>query len=113
MPDTTLSSACAISVAVTSPSRTRTIAPRYHHGPPRASVFRWHPSGGSHGRCEPAEREAIRERTRDALRHKRTQRDRVGNIAFGFPPNGVHAEHDPTEQAMPAELRRLRAAGTS
>lgn len=29
------------------------------------------------------EREAIGERTRDALRHKRSQARRVGNIAFG------------------------------
>jgi len=29
------------------------------------------------------EREAIGERTRDALRHKRSQGQRVGNIAFG------------------------------
>jgi len=30
------------------------------------------------------EREAIGERTRDALRHKRAKGKRVGNIAFGF-----------------------------
>jgi len=29
------------------------------------------------------EREAIGERTRDAMRHKRNQGERVGNIAFG------------------------------
>jgi hypothetical protein len=29
------------------------------------------------------EREAIGERTRDAMRHKRSQGERVGNIAFG------------------------------
>jgi site-specific DNA recombinase len=30
------------------------------------------------------EREAIGERTRDALRHRRTSGERVGNIRFGF-----------------------------
>ena len=45
------------------------------------------------------EREAIGERTRDALRHKRNQGQRVGNIAFGFrlAPDGEHLEQNPTE----------------
>src|SRR6202048_4346964 len=30
------------------------------------------------------EREAISERTKDALRHKRGKRERIGNIKFGF-----------------------------
>ncbi len=34
------------------------------------------------------EREAIGERTRDALRHKRSQGEQVGNIAFGFRLSG-------------------------
>src|ERR1700683_1770319 len=43
------------------------------------------------------EREAIGERTRDALRHKRSQGERVGNIAFGFrlAPDGEHLEQNP------------------
>src|SRR5712692_4942156 len=47
------------------------------------------------------EREAIGERTRDALGHKRRQRERVGNIAFGYrlAPDGVHVEPDDAEQA--------------
>ncbi len=59
------------------------------------------------------EREAISERTRDALRHKRAQGQRVGNIAFGYRlgPDGKHLEADPTEQAAIAEIRRLRRAG--
>src|SRR5947207_2586259 len=47
------------------------------------------------------EREAIGERTRDALRHKRNQGERVGNIAFGsrLAGDGQHLEPDPAEQA--------------
>src|SRR5580704_16718724 len=59
------------------------------------------------------EREAIGERTRDALRHKRGKRERVGNIEFGcrLAEDGLHVETDPTEQAALAEIRRLRASG--
>jgi DNA invertase Pin-like site-specific DNA recombinase len=61
------------------------------------------------------EREAIGERTRDALRHKRSQNERVGNIAFGFrlAADGKHVEQDPGEQTVLAEIRRLRASGVS
>src|SRR5215470_15618067 len=54
------------------------------------------------------EREAIGERTRDALRHKRSQGQRVGNIAFGFrlSTDGFHVEDDPNEQAALAEIHR-------
>src|SRR5260370_26245920 len=47
------------------------------------------------------EREAIGERTRDAMNHKRTNGERVGNIQFGYrlAPDGLHAEPDATEQA--------------
>src|SRR5215469_3222082 len=43
------------------------------------------------------EREAIGERTRDALHHKRTNGERVGNIAFGsrLASDGEHLEPDP------------------
>jgi site-specific DNA recombinase len=59
------------------------------------------------------EREAIGERSRDALRHKRGKRERVGNIEFGcrLAQDGLHVEADPAEQAALAEIRRLRAAG--
>jgi site-specific DNA recombinase len=59
------------------------------------------------------EREAIGERTRDALGHKRRQRERVGNIAFGYrlAPDGVHVEPDDAEQAAVAAIRKLRASG--
>src|SRR5215471_6109718 len=56
------------------------------------------------------EREAIGERTRDALRHKRTNGERVGNLRYGsrLAADGVHVEDDPNEQAVLAEIRRLR-----
>src|SRR5580700_4917639 len=59
------------------------------------------------------EREAIGERTRDALRHKRGNGERVGNIEFGYrlSPDLRHVEPDPTEQAALAEIRGLRREG--
>jgi site-specific DNA recombinase len=59
------------------------------------------------------EREAIGERTRDALRHKRSQGERVGNISFGFrlSGDGQHVEPDPAEQGALSEIRRLRKQG--
>src|SRR5437588_1642363 len=57
------------------------------------------------------EREAIGERTRDAMRHKKSTGRRVGNIAYGFRlgANGVHLEPDPHEQTVLATIRGLRA----
>lgn len=59
------------------------------------------------------EREAIGERTRDALRHKRNQGQRVGNIPFGsrLGGDGQHLEPDPVEQGALAEIRVLRDNG--
>jgi site-specific DNA recombinase len=59
------------------------------------------------------EREAIGERTRDAMSHKRTNGERVGNIQFGYrlAPDGVHVEPDDAEQAAIAAIRKLRASG--
>jgi DNA invertase Pin-like site-specific DNA recombinase len=61
------------------------------------------------------EREAIGERTRDALRHKRGKGERVGNIAFGYrlSSDGVHVEPDPAEQSALAAIRKLRSGGHS
>lgn len=61
------------------------------------------------------EREAIGERTRDALRHKRSLGQRTGNIPFGFrlAPDGEHLEPSPTEQAALEEVRKLRSQGHS
>src|SRR5438093_2599659 len=48
------------------------------------------------------EREAIGERTRDAMRHKRANGERVGNIAYGYcvAADGVQLEADPHEQTI-------------
>src|SRR5436190_17531944 len=61
------------------------------------------------------EREAIGERTRDALRHKRSQGHRVGNIPYGcrLAADGQHLEPDAPEQAALQEIRRLRGEGAS
>jgi site-specific DNA recombinase len=62
-----------------------------------AAVSQWEP-------------EAVAERTRDALRHKRSTGERVGNIRFGFRPNpdGKHVEPDP---GALTEIRHLRQSG--
>ena len=61
------------------------------------------------------EREAIGERTRDALRHKRGNGERVGNIEFGYrlAADGKHLEPNPSEQAALAAIRKLRARGST
>jgi site-specific DNA recombinase len=59
------------------------------------------------------EREAIGERTRDALGHKKRNGERVGNIAYGYrlAADGGHVEPDDAEQAAIAAIRGLRASG--
>jgi site-specific DNA recombinase len=59
------------------------------------------------------EREAIGERTRDALSHKRSNGERVGNIAYGYhlSGDGTHVEPDVAEQAAIGAIRQLRASG--
>ena len=61
------------------------------------------------------EREAIGERTRDALRHKRGNGERVGNIEFGYrlSSDQQHLEPDPAEQATVEQIRHLRSQGHS
>jgi site-specific DNA recombinase len=61
------------------------------------------------------EREAIGERTRDALRHKSGNGERVGNIGFGYrlAADGLHLEPDPVEQAALKAARKLRSSGQS
>src|SRR3984893_17850913 len=61
------------------------------------------------------EREAMGERTRGALQHKRGSGDRVGNIAFGYrlAPDGRHVEPDPGEQTVLTDIRELRGSGIS
>jgi len=59
------------------------------------------------------EREAIGERTRDALGHKKSNGERVGNIEYGYrlARDGTHVEPDFAEQAVLKEIGRLRAGG--
>ncbi len=61
------------------------------------------------------EREAIGERTRDALRHKRAQGYRSGNLPFGYhlAADGRTLEPDVTEQKAMSEIRRLRQEGST
>jgi site-specific DNA recombinase len=56
------------------------------------------------------EREAIGERTRDALNHKRSHGERIGNIGFGYrlASDGLHLEPDNREQAALSTIRSLR-----
>ena len=59
------------------------------------------------------EREAIGERTRDALQHKRSNGERVGNIEFGYrlSTDMRHLEPEPTEQTALLAIRDLRRQG--
>src|SRR5450755_4571337 len=56
------------------------------------------------------EREAIGERTRDVLSHKRSNGERVGNIQYGYrlSGDGLHVEPEPNEQEVLAAIRGLR-----
>ena len=59
------------------------------------------------------EREAIGERTRGAMHHKRANGERVGTVPFGFrmAADGMHLEADPPEQGILFRIRELKAAG--
>jgi len=59
------------------------------------------------------EREAIAERTRDALGHKKKNGERVGNIQFGYrlASDRKHVEPDPGEQAVVTAIAQLRKRG--
>jgi DNA invertase Pin-like site-specific DNA recombinase len=59
------------------------------------------------------EREAIGERTRDAMHHKRTKGERVGTVPFGYraAADRLHLEADPAEQRILSRIRELNAAG--
>ena len=61
------------------------------------------------------EREAIGERTRDALCHKRSKGERIGNIRFGYclSADGKHVESDAHEQKAIAAIVDMRAKGRS
>jgi hypothetical protein len=49
------------------------------------------------------------------LSHKRSRGERVGNIPFGsrLASDGEHLEQEPGEQAVLAEIRRLRREGVT
>jgi DNA invertase Pin-like site-specific DNA recombinase len=59
------------------------------------------------------EREAIGERTRDAMHHKRANGQRVGNIPFGYrlAVDGRMLVEDAAEQDILARIRELKASG--
>jgi site-specific DNA recombinase len=59
------------------------------------------------------EREAIGERTRDAMSHKRANGERVGTVPFGFrlAADGVHLEAEPGEREIIATIRVLSQDG--
>jgi site-specific DNA recombinase len=61
------------------------------------------------------ERETIGERTRDALRHKKSNGECVGNIVYGYrlAKDGRHLEPEAKEQAVVATICRLRKRGQS
>ncbi len=61
------------------------------------------------------EREAIGERTRDALNHKKANGERVGTMPFGYrlSPDGIHLDREPAEQAVLTQIRTLRASGST
>ena len=59
------------------------------------------------------EREAIGERTKDALQHKKASGQRVGTIPFGFKlaQDGLHIEMEDSEQAILRQIKELRSSG--
>jgi DNA invertase Pin-like site-specific DNA recombinase len=61
------------------------------------------------------EREAIGERTKDALQSKRRRGERVGAVPFGFrlDQDGVRLVEDPEEQEVLHLVEELRARGLS
>src|ERR1022692_1521370 len=61
------------------------------------------------------EREAIGERTRDAMRHKKSKLEYIGNAPYGFrlAADGKHVEPEPGEQAILERIQRLRKSGQS
>ena len=59
------------------------------------------------------EREAIGERTKDAMRHKRSKGERVGTVPFGYrlASDGIELEADAAEQDILSRIQGMRAAG--
>ena len=61
------------------------------------------------------EREAIGERTRDAMRHKKAKLEFNGNAPFGYrlAADKRHVEPEPGEQATLRRIQKLRKSGKS
>jgi site-specific DNA recombinase len=61
------------------------------------------------------EREVIGERTRDAMRHKKAQHQRVGTLPYGYAlaEDGAALAQNATEMTILARIRDLVAAGQS
>lgn len=61
------------------------------------------------------EREAIGERTRDAMRHKKAKSEWVGNASYGFrlAQDQKHVEPDAAEQAILRKILNARRCGKS
>lgn len=61
------------------------------------------------------EREAIGERTRDVLQHKKADGQRVGTVPYGFrvASDGRSLEPEASEQALLAQMQRQRDRGQS
>lgn len=61
------------------------------------------------------ERDQTSERTAMALRHKRTQGERVGSVPYGFDldADGVHLVENVSEQAVIQQARELHQSGLS
>jgi len=61
------------------------------------------------------EREAIGERTRDAMHHKKSKLEYLGNAPYGFrlAADGKHVEPEAGEEAILQRIQRLRKGGKS
>lgn len=61
------------------------------------------------------EREAIGERTRDAMRHKKAKMEFIGNAPYGYQlaADRRHVEPESHEQTVLQRIRRMRKSGTS
>ena len=59
------------------------------------------------------EREAIGERTREALHHKQSRSERTGTVPYGYHlcADAIHFQPDGDEQAVLARIRALRGDG--
>lgn len=59
------------------------------------------------------ERLIIKARTSSALQAKKTRKERVGSIPYGYrlAGDGIHIEENPAEQKVVSEIKRLKEAG--